>query len=138
MKRFFLLVLAAVAVSACGTSRRVTAETAHPWVGFTTEEILLQMGDPTRIDIPKLGGSVLVYEFTPDYNSPDYDLLGGEGTAREQEYAHFYLDEEGYCYRVDTNRNLPVPPNPYPSGVRRAFWLDVLIWAPILLLTWIL
>jgi hypothetical protein len=138
MKRFFLLVLAAIAVSACGTSRRVPAESAHPWVGFTTQDILMKMGDPTRIDVPREGGSVLVYEFAPDDNSPDYDLLGGEETAREREYAHFYLDEEGYCYRVDTNRNLPVPPNPYPSSVRRAFWLDVLIWAPILLITWIL
>ena len=138
MKRIFLLLMAVATVAACGTVRRVSEETAHPWVGFYTEDILLQMGDPTRIDIPKLGGSVLVYEFTPDYNSPDYDLLGAGETSREQEYAHFYLDEEGCCYRVDTNRNLPVPPNPFPSQVRRAFWLDVLIWTPILLVTWIL
>ena len=134
MKRIFLLLLAVAAVTACGSSRRVTAEPAQPWVGYSTQDILARMGDPTRIDTDKRGGSILVYESDPDYSSPDYDILAPEESASPRRYARFFLDDEGVCYRVDTNRNLPAPPNGLPAMVRRAVWLDVLIWVPIFLI----
>ena len=138
MKRIFLLLLAAVAVTACGASRRVSKEPANPWVGYTTPDILTRMGGPTRIDETLNGGSILVYEFSPDYTSPDFDILDPQETVREQGYAHFYLDEEGYCFRVDTNRDLPAPPNNPPAMVRRAIWLDALIWVPILFIGFVI
>ena len=134
MKHFVLLLLAVVAVTACGVSRRVSADPAQPWVGYTTQDILTWMGTPDHILDDGNGGSILVFESAPDYNSPDYDILAPEASASTRQYAHFYLDEEGTCYKVDTNRNLPSPPAFSIPEVRSSFWVDVLIWTPILLL----
>ena len=134
MKHFFLLLLAVATVTACGTSRRVTATEGTPvWEGRTTSEILQVMGDPDRIDSDGKDGSILVYESAPDYSSPDYDILAPEASARPRRYANFYLDGEGRCYRVDTNRNLPAPYRYQPS-VSAEFWLDVLYYLPLLTL----
>ena len=140
MKRFFLLLLAVIAVSACGSSRRASREMAQQpsWEGFDAIQIIQAMGNPDRIDEDGRGGSILRYASLPDYDDPKYDILDPDPDSNQPEYAFFFLDEEGVCYRVDTNRNLPAPPNPYPSQVRRAFWFDVLVWAPVLLITWIL
>ena len=134
MKRFILLLLAAVAVTACGASRRVAVDPVQPWVGRTTSEILTTMGDPDRIDTDGNGGSILVYESTPDYDSPDYDILDPDANAgRTRRYAKFYLDDEGTCYRVDTNRNLPSPRRAYVEDSGDV-WIDVLIYLPLLLI----
>lgn len=126
MKHFLILLLAAVAVSACGTARRVSKNPAQPWVGYTTTDILNQMGDPDRIDPDGKGGSVLVYESTPDYSSPDYDILDPDASAGIRRYAKFYLDNEGVCYLVDTNRSLPSPP-PAHAEQGLSFLLDILL-----------
>ena len=134
MKHFILVLLAAVAVTACGSSRRVSTDPVLPWVGCTTQDILMRIGDPTRIDGDGKGGSVLIYESMPDDTSPDYDILNPEASSSLRRYAHFYLDDEGYCYKVDTNQSLPAPPYTSSYGVQSSIWLDVLIWAPIVLL----
>jgi hypothetical protein len=127
--------LAVVTVTACGTSRRVSAVDGTPsWEGRSTAEILRAMGDPDRIDADGKGGSILVYESAPDYNSPEYDILAPEAEARTRRYAHFYLDDEGRCYRVDTNRPLPVPSRFFHTGVAVEFWLDLLWSIPLLTL----
>jgi hypothetical protein len=133
MRHFILLLLAVVTVTACGTSRRVSAVDGTPsWEGRSTAEILRAMGDPDRIDADGKGGSILVYESAPDYNSPEYDILAPEAEARTRRYAHFYLDDEGRCYRVDTNRPLPVPSRFFHTGVAVEFWLDLLWSIPLL------
>ena len=133
MKHFILLLLAVATVTACGTSRRVSATGGTPsWEGRTAEEILDQMGDPSRIDTDGKGGSILVYESSPDYSSPDYDILAPEASAASRRYANFYLDQEGFCYRVDTNRNLPAPSRHDHPSVSAEFWLDLLWSLPLL------
>ena len=134
MKHFILVLLAVVTVTACGTSRRVSADPAQPWVGYTTQDILTRMGTPDHILDDGKGGSVLVYESAPDYTSPDYDILAPEASATPRRYAYFYLDREGYCYKVDANRSLPSPPALYRSEPRISFWVDLLIWTPLLLI----
>ena len=134
MKRFFLLLLAVIAVTACGASRRVSADPMQPWTGRSTADILTTMGDPDRIDTDGKGGSVLVYESTPDYDSPDYDILDPDANAKlTRRYAKFYLDDEGICYRVDTNRNLPAPRRAYVEDSGEV-WVDILIYLPLLLI----
>ena len=133
MKHILLLLLAAVAVTACGSARRVSTDPPQSWTGCSTSEILEAMGDPVRIDTDGKGGSILVYESAPDYSSPDYDILAPESSARPRRYTNFYLDGEGRCYRVDTNRNLPSPSSYRPS-VSAEFWLDVLYYLPLLTL----
>ncbi len=135
MKHFILLLSALALLTACGTTRRVSAsEGTAAWEGRTTSEIMRAMGDPDRIDPDGKGGSILVYESAPDYSSPDYDILDPAASARARRYANFYLSDEGICYRVDTNRNLPAPPALYRSPFRAEVWLDILYYLPLLTL----
>ena len=137
MKHFILLLAALALLTACGSSRRVSAAGGtEPWVGRETGDILERMGTPDRIDPDGKGGSILVYESAPDYSSPEYDILAPEAEARTRRYAHFYLDDEGRCYRVDTNRPLPVPYDAYRSyrWLVVPFAVDALAYLPLLIL----
>lgn len=129
MRRTVYLLLAVCAFcTACGTTRRVPAnDLSKPtWVGMTTYDILEKMGDPTRIDGDGKGGSILRYESTPSYDDPKYDILDPEASVGTRQYANFYLDDQGVCYRVDTNRDLPGPPRQtYASD--DSDWLDILL-----------
>ena len=137
MKHFILLLSALALLTACGTTRRVSAsEGTAAWEGRTTSEIMRAMGDPDRIDPDGKGGSILVYESAPDYSSPDYDILDPAASARARRYANFYLSDEGICYRVDTNRNLPAPYDSYRSfrWLVVPFAVDALVYLPLLVL----
>ena len=136
MKHFLLLLSALALLTACGSARRVSAaDGTATWEGRTTSEIIRAMGDPDRIDTDGKGGSILVYETAPDYSSPDYDILAPEASASPRRYAHFYLNDEGRCYRVDTNRSLPAPPRlPYYEP-RGTFWIDLLFYLPLIAVT---
>ena len=125
MRKIVVLLSILVAVTACGTSRRVARNQEQPWVGSTTIDILQAMGDPDRIDGDGKDGSVLVYESAPDYDDPEYDLLDPDASTRKRSYAYFFLDSKGECYGVETNRSLPLPPS---SGklVRASLWADLL------------
>ena len=137
MKHFILLLSALALLTACGSSRRVSAvDRTAAWEGRTTSEIMRAMGDPDRIDPDGKGGSILVYESTPDYSSPDYDILAPEASASPRRYAQFYLDDEGECYRVDTNRTLPAPYDAYRPyrWLVVPFVVDVLVYLPLMIL----
>lgn len=134
MKHFLLIALAAVMLTACGTYRRVAADPTQPWVGCSTTEILGAMGDPVRIEQDGKGGSIVVYESQPDYDSPDYDILDPDA-GRNRKYALFYLDDEGVCYKVDTNRALPAPPRIPYSEPRGSFWIDLFFYLPLIAIT---
>ena len=139
MKKFILLCLAAmVAFSACSTTRRVSSRGAgdsdRSWVGSNTTEILQAMGEPSRIDTDGRGGSILIYESTPDYDSPDYDILDPNASTRTRKYANFYLDAEGRCYRVDSNIDLPAAQVYYaddPDGGFLETVFDILLIFPL-------
>jgi hypothetical protein len=133
MKHFILFLAALALLTACGSSRQISAAVGtDPWLGRDTEEILDRMGTPDRIDPDGKDGSILVYESAPDYSSPDYDILAPEAEVRPRRYAHFYLDDEGRCYRVDANRTLPAPYSVFRSEVLAEFWLDLLLSLPVL------
>ena len=135
MRKTISLLLAVCALcTACSTVRRVSTDPAQPWVGYTTMDIIYAMGDPVRIDTDGKGGSILVYESTPDYSSPDYDLLDPNPSVRTRKYAYFYLDDRGDCYRVDTNRDLPSPPRSILLESATNFWVDILFVAPFLVM----
>ena len=125
MRKIVVLLLVLIAAASCGTSRQVARNQEQPWVGSSTLEILEAMGDPDRIDGDGRDGSVLVYESAPDYDDPEYDILDPNASARKRTYAYFYLDREGECYGVETNRSLPMPPSS-PILVRTSLWADIL------------
>ena len=125
MRRVIFLILSAVLVLAsCSVTRKVSTAPAQPWVGSTTEEIIKTMGDPSRIDSDGKGGSIIVYESEPGYDDPNYDILDPEASKRPRQYARFYLDNEGICYQVDTNRPLPAAPSASPVRVGYSVWFD--------------
>ena len=125
-KAFYYLLAACLLFTACGTSRRVSSNQKQPWVGATTSEILMTMGDPDRIDGDGKEGSVLVYESAPDFDDPGYDILDPQATVRKRTFAYFFLDREGTCYAVETNRSLPTPPNAGPKLFSSSLWADIL------------
>ena len=128
MKRVIFLILSAVLVlTSCSVTRRVTTAPAQPWVGSTTEDIIKTMGDPSRIDSDGKGGSIIVYESAPNYDDPNYDILDPEASKQHRQYARFYLDNEGICYQVDTNRPLPAAPSASPVRVGYSVWFDWLV-----------
>ena len=142
MKRIVLLLLAAcLALTACSVTRRVSKasmEDSDPWIGCSTADITQAMGYPNHITEDGKGGSVLVYESAPDSSSPDYDILDPAASLRKRNYACFFVDEEGICYQVETNYDLPAAPRLDYSEERSTLWIDLLITIPLLTLSLLL
>ena len=137
MKKFFILILVVVLVTSCGVSRKVSRQANLSWVGHPTLEIIQMMGNPDRIDNDGKDGSILRYEAKPNYEDPSYDILDPDAKPDEGGYAYFYVDREGDCYYVDTDRKLPNPNTRYlvdddESGT--AIWLEILFYLPLLLI----
>jgi len=142
MKRIvFLLLAACLALTACSVTSRVSRpsmEDSDPWIGCSTADITQEMGYPNHITEDGKGGSVLVYESAPDYNSPDYDILDPAASSRNRKYACFFVDEEGICYQVETNYDLPAAPQLVYSEDRSTIWIDLLITIPLLTISLLL
>ena len=136
MRRIVLLLLAAsLALTACSVTRRVSeasTEETDPWIGCSAFDIMKVMDNPNYITEDGKGGSVLVYESTPDYDSPDFDILDPNASSRDRKYACFFLDDEGTCYRVETNYDLPPAPQFISLDERSSVWIDLLITIPLL------
>ena len=141
MKRIVLLLLAAcLALTACSVTHRVSkASVGGPdaWIGRSTAVITHAMGYPNHITEDGKGGSVLVYESAPDYDSPDYDILDPAASSRNRKDACFFVDEVGTCYRVETNYTLPAPRLDDSEG-RSTIWFDLLITIPLLTISLLL
>lgn len=136
MKKFFILVLVVVLATSCGVSRKVSRQANLSWVGHPTLEIIQMMGNPDRIDNDGKDGSILRYEAKPNYEDPSYDILDPDAKPDEGGYAYFYVDREGDCYYVDTDRKLPNPNNRYDvyDDDGDSIWVDILIYLPLLLI----
>ena len=137
MKKFLLLLSVVVLATSCSISRRVARETQNHWIGRSAVEIMQLMGDPDSIDTDGKDGSILRYEMKPDYEDPSYDILDPDAKPRENGYAYFYVDPEGECYWVDTDRRL-LNPNQGPLyDDRDNIWVDILYYLPLLLLLFV-
>ena len=137
MKKFLLLLSVVVLATSCSISRRVARETQNHWIGRSAVEIMQLMGDPDSIDTDGKDGSILRYEMKPDYEDPSYDILDPDAKPRENGYAYFYVDPEGECYWVDTDRRL-LNPNQGPLyDDRDNIWVDILYYLPLLLLIFV-
>ena len=136
MRHTLYLLLAACALClACSPTRQLSTETRQPtWEGYEALEIIRVMGNPDQIREDGKGGSILVYESTRDYTSPDYDILDPNASPQERKFANFYLDDEGVCYKVEANRNLPAPADNAVCYTGYAVWLDLLVYLPLLVL----
>ena len=132
MKKFLLLLSVVVLATSCSVSRRVSREAQNYWIGRTAVDIMQVMGDPDSIDVDGKDGSILRYEMKPDYEDPSYDILDPDAKPRENGYAYFYVDPEGECYWVDTDRKLIDAAPLYDD--RDNIWVDILFYLPLLLI----
>lgn len=132
MKHFILLLLAVATLTSCSVSRRVSREAQDYWIGRSAVDIMRVMGDPDSIDVDGKDGSILRYEMKPDYEDPSYDILDPDAKPRENGYAYFYVDPEGECYWVDTDRKLLNSAPLYDD--RDNIWVDILFYLPLLLI----
>ena len=137
MKQFLILLSVVVLATSCGISRRVSREAQNYWIGRSAVDIMQAMGDPDSIDTDGKDGSILRYEMKPDYEDPSYDILDPDAKPRESGYAYFYVDREGECYWVETDRKLLNPnQGPLYDG-RDNIWVDILYYLPLLLLLFV-
>ena len=136
MKKFLLLLSIVVLATSRSVTRRVSREAQNYWIGRTALEIMQVMGNPDSIDVDGRGGSILRYEMKPDYEDPSYDILDPDAKPRENGYAYFYVDGEGECYWVDTDRKL-IESATYPDDDDNNIWVDLLFYLPLLLLIFV-
>lgn len=126
--RFFILLAVLLSAVSCSASRRVSQQTSPlSWRGRSALEIIDRMGDPARIEEDGRNGSILIYESTPDYDDPRYDILDPDSGSASRRYARFYLDQEGECYQVDANHDLPAPSRSKVRDSGNWSWLDLIL-----------
>jgi len=127
---FALAALAALAFSSCSNVKYVSVEpfaNAY-WVGRTHAEIVQTYGAPTRETSDGQSGKILIYEETKttvNTYSTDTPVYGGfygfyyhmSGPVHtntevntETDYAHFFVNDKGVCYKVSTNLTRPEEP----------------------------
>ena len=137
MKKILILLFVVVLAASCGVSRGVSRQANLSWVGHPTLEIIQMMGNPDRIDDDGKDGSILRYEAKPNYEDPSYDILDPQAKPDEGGYAYFYVDREGDCYFVDTDRKLPSPNDRYAVDDDEdgtSLWLEILFYLPLILI----
>ena len=135
MKKLFPFLLVAVLATSCVTYRQVSRDANPTWAGCTTTQIIQAMGSPDRIDSDGAGGAILRYDSQPDYEDPSYDILNPDPAPDGQRgHAYFYMNPEGVCYQVDSDRALPAPPDKPRSVVVGSIWLDMLVYLPLMLI----
>ena len=137
MKQFLILLSVVVLATSCSVSRRVSLEAQNYWIGRSAVDIMQAMGDPDSIDVDGKDGSILRYEMKPDYEDPSYDILDPDAKPRGSGYAYFYVDPEGECYWVDTDRRLLNPDQGPLYDDRDNIWVDILYYLPLLLLLFV-
>lgn len=117
---FFLIPAAMLAVmTSCGTSKYIPTEEeelTQNWAGKEYSDIVQSYGAPDRVETDGKDGSILVYEeFATVINrqTDSRETVFGPSvtttiTNRDRKYfTNFFLNPEGYCYLVKTNRPVP-------------------------------
>ena len=108
-----------ISLSSCSTYVSIEPQANKEWQGKTHAEIIESYGAPDREVSDGAGGKILVYENTYTEIRTDmspmwggvygfyYDVMGPRDLNTTSEthvdYAHFYVDSKGICYKVATN-----------------------------------
>ena len=129
---FCIVATVLAAMTSCGSARRyeqlptVEEEMTLRWAGKEYSDIVQSYGAPDRIVTDGKDGSILVYETFSTVMETEKSLVFEDYTTtvkKDKKYTHFFLDPEGFCYLVKTNRLV--------SGTARAkansrFWITTL------------
>ena len=98
------------AMTSCGAARRyeqlptVEEEMTQQWAGKEYSDIVQSYGDPDRIAPDGNDGCILIYETVSTAMETDDNPTT---VQEERDYTHFYLDQEGFCYLVESNQYVP-------------------------------
>ena len=102
------------AMTSCGTTKYVPTEEdelTQIWAGKEYQDIVQSYGEPDRIEMDGMDGSILVYEehaTVIERDSVYVTQVPPTVTDRNHEREmYFFLNPEGYCYLVSTNRSVP-------------------------------
>ena len=102
------------AMSSCGTARKIEQlpteeeELTQRWAGKEYSDIVQSYGAPDRVAPDGKDGSIIIYENVSTTINTDKSLVFDDYTTtvrNDKLYMHFFLDPEGYCYLVKTNRH---------------------------------
>lgn len=122
MRSIFILCIAAAilaAMTSCGTTKYVPTEEdelTQIWAGKEYQDIVQSYGAPDRIEMDGMDGSILVYEghataIDSQTNTRDSVYVTQVPTTvtdrNHEREMYFFLNPEGYCYLVSTNRSVP-------------------------------
>ena len=136
MRRIFAFCIVATvlaAMTSCGASRRyeklptVEEELTQRWAGKEYSDIVQSYGAPDRIASDGKDGSILVYENVSTVLKTEKSLSFDDYTTKiseEKEFMHFFLNPEGFCYLVKTNKLVPDTARGKASN---RFWTTTLI-----------
>ena len=109
---FCIVATVLAAMTSCGTARRIEQlpteeeEMTQRWAGKEYSDIVQSYGDPDRIAPDGNDGSILIYETVSTVMETDSDDAPTT-VQEERDYTHFYLDQEGFCYLVESNQYVP-------------------------------
>ena len=135
MRTYLYLIPAAMlaVMTSCGTAKYIPTEEeelTQTWAGKEYSDIVQSYGAPDRVETDGRDGSIMVYEeFATVMNSETNtrDTVFGPSvstTITNQDkklYTNFFLNPEGHCYLVKTNR--PVPGSARERHDMRNIWI---------------
>ncbi|MBR5255734.1 MAG: hypothetical protein IKV62_03040 [Bacteroidales bacterium] len=121
MRTYFYLITAAMlaAMTSCGTAKYIPTEEeelTQTWAGKEYSDIVQSYGAPDRVETDGKDGSIMVYEEFANVlesQTNTRDTIFGPSvsttvTNRDKKlYTNFFLNPEGHCYLVKTNREVP-------------------------------
>lgn len=129
---FCIVATVLAAMTSCGASRRyeklptVEEELTQRWAGKEYSDIVQAHGAPDRIAPDGKDGSILVYENVSTVLKTEKSLSFDDYTTKiseDKEYMHFFLNPEGFCYLVKTNKLVPDTARGKASN---RFWITTL------------
>jgi len=92
MKKFCIIFLLTIGVSACSSTSHWRKALEKEWIGKTKDELVSKRKAPAQINSDTKGISIYIYmhrDFTPDILPNEY-------------YEEFYVNSSGIIYRIKT------------------------------------
>lgn len=111
---FCIVATVLAAMTSCGTAKKLEQlptqeeELTQRWAGKEYSDIVQSFGAPDRIAPDGKDGSIIIYENVSTTYETDKSLVFDDYTTtvkNEKKFIHFFLNPEGSCYLVKTNRH---------------------------------
>ena len=137
MRTYLYLIPAAMlaAMTSCGTAKYIPTEEeelTQTWAGKEYSDIVQSYGAPDRVETDGRDGSIMVYEEFAKVMKSQTDtrdtVFGPSVTTTitnqdKRLYMNFFLNPEGHCYLVKTNR--PVPGSAMEKHTLKKWWIGM-------------